>query len=411
MADKPSNPPERIAALTLALIPCIILLGVAIANIYRQHIFSNAQIQNFKNIRYAVVVCCFQQLLVFIGYLSENIICTQLAWNTWIPTALFCLTFISIRLCESYISIRCIAFTINKKHIYIAYTSWCTASILNWSGSISGWAAGAKLPQAFFYATWKLIAAICLCVVSWIVWQVRQATVNVYQHQLRRESLNVRFKPKPSNLKDDIVDGVQTLKLTAQNSFDKSIEKLSKKHHKQQSSESMSIELGHINGKNGHFAIPTVNTPTLNDVVDDDNDQDDVEMAITTPRRVPEAQLCRQFTLDKDGNVIDKISIDNMTLTEKQLFKLSHSLQRMRNLLLCLALLILVLISDSINQYIYFGKLASNPSSINAYAHPSIAQVVVLYLSIWSFVQCILLIYTWIPSKRFRLELKRRKSK
>eukprot|EP01084_Bolivina_argentea_P066375 120981_1 len=124
-----------------------------------------------------------------------------------------------------------------------------------------------------------------------------------------------------------------------------------------------------------------------------------------------EAQLCRQFTLDKDGNVIDKISIDNMTLTEKQLFKLSHSLQRMRNLLLCLALLILVLISDSINQYIYFGKLASNPSSINAYAHPSIAQVVVLYLSIWSFVQCILLIYTWIPSKRFRLELKRRKSK
>ena len=100
-----------------------------------------------------------------------------------------------------------------------------------------------------------------------------------------------------------------------------------------------------------------------------------------------------------------------MTLNEKQLFKLAHSLARMRNLLLALLALIILLMSDSINQYAYFSRILNNPDKLNRFSHPSIAQVVVLYLGIWTFVQSILLIYTWIPTKRFIAQKERRKSR
>ncbi len=227
----------------------------------------------FYYIRWIVVVCCFQQFLVFIGYLSESVAATQIAWNTWIPTALFCLTILSIRLSESYIQIRSLAFQINKKHIYIAYTSWICASIFDWTGTICGFAFDAHIPQAFFYATWKLLAAICLSVVAWIVWQVRNATKNVYNHQLRRESLDVRYKPKSTNIGEDILDSIKSTKLSLQKSF--SARKLSKKnsHHKANSVSKPDTERM---------------SPSSNDMEDEHEEQQDLNpQTIATPERAP----------------------------------------------------------------------------------------------------------------------------
>ncbi len=122
--------------------------------------------------------------------------------------------------------------------------------------------------------------------------------------------------------------------------------------------------------------------------------------------------LQREFTTDENGDIITKISVDDMTIKERQLFKLAHSLNRMRNLLLALTALIILLISDCINQYVYLNSIIKDESKLGRFARPSIAQVIVLYLGIWTFVQSILLIYTWIPSKTFKLQQEeRRKSK
>ena len=122
------------------------------------------------------------------------------------------------------------------------------------------------------------------------------------------------------------------------------------------------------------------------------------------------SELKREWTLDVNGNMITKISVEEMTNNEKQLFKLDHAVKRMRNLLLGLIALVILLLTDCIVQYSYFSEIVKDKSHINRYSHPSIVQVVVIYLSIWSFVQIILLVYTWIPSRQFSLEMKRRRS-
>ena len=270
-----------------------------------------------------------------------------------------------------------------------------------------------------------MLAALCLSVVSWIVLEVRNATKEVYAHQLRRESLDVRFTPKQSSMREDIVDGAKTLQLKAQRSFSESMDRLSVSRKDKEKG-------NHSKTNSAQFEVPDVNAPpALSD--DSDTDQEDVELnkaqkpqkpiSVTTPNRSPERRSMDRLSVDrlsvdskqakqaKPALSAGKMSVDDMTVNEKQLFKLSHSVQRMRNLLICLLLLVLVLLSDSLNQYIYFGKIARNPSSMNKFANPSIAQVVVLYLSLWSFIQSILLIYTWIPDKQFKLEMKRRASK
>ena len=121
-------------------------------------------------------------------------------------------------------------------------------------------------------------------------------------------------------------------------------------------------------------------------------------------------ELVRQYTFDKEGNMVHKVNMDEMTSKEKQIFKLNHALNRLRNLLIGLIILVLVLVIDALIQYVHFGELAANPSSVNKYSRPSVAQVVLVYLSIWSFVQCILLMYTWIPSKEFKLQVERKRT-
>ena len=193
---------------------------------------------------------------------------------------------------------RCIAFTINKKHIYIAYTSWICASIFNWTGTLCGFAAGAPVPQAFFYATWKLLASICLSVVSYIVFQVRIATKKVYKHQMRRESLDVRYKPKSTgNIAEDMLGSVKDTTLSLQRSFTDTVEKVRSKHSKN-NSVSMSQSTGNGNSTpgtgRGHFNMPdtTILPPSLNDDTIEDSVEDcDPEIPdpnlITTPKRAP----------------------------------------------------------------------------------------------------------------------------
>ena len=316
MADEDihKEPPERLVLFSLALIPCLALLGAALYNIYRQHYFPPDKVERyiqyhpitpplhihvhtchthrFYYIRWASVLCCTQQFLVFIGYLTDEIIITQIAWNTWIPTALFCLTILSIRVSESYIQIRCIAFTINRKHIHVAYTSWALATLFNWTGTLCGFAFGAPVPQSFFYATWKLLAAICLSFVAYIVLQVRIATKRVYKHQLRRESLDVRFQPKQTSIAVDVLDSVKATKMTVQRSFTDSIKKFSGKHQKADSvSFSQSLGNGHDtpNGTGGVFEMPeTKLPPSLNDEEEQECENDpELPPMITTPKRAP----------------------------------------------------------------------------------------------------------------------------
>ena len=249
-------------------------MGLNLNSTSRSTAYHNMTLNRFYMIRWVVVVCCFQQLFVFAGYLTDCLPLIQLAWNSWIPLALFCLTILSIRFCESYIQIRSLTFQINKKHIYGAYTAWICASVFNWTGTLCGVSGYAPVPQVFFYATWKLLASVCLSGVAWIVLQVRNATKDVYNSQIRRDSLDVRYKPKSTNIGEDIIDSVKCTKMTIQRSFTNSIKK-----HSKNNSVSISESGNNTPGtKRGLFEMPDLEIlpPVLNDDTDKDPDLDSV---------------------------------------------------------------------------------------------------------------------------------------
>ena len=106
---------------TLMLTLSCILVGIACFSIYRQvHLPKKAIHGNLNKARYLLLFSCTLQILVFLGYLTNDLASTQIAWNLWVPTGTAHLGVLTIKMSSNYLTIIKQK-PIKQKYHYIMY--------------------------------------------------------------------------------------------------------------------------------------------------------------------------------------------------------------------------------------------------------------------------------------------------
>ena len=178
----------ELISLWVGILISILLVILSIINICRYktmvyyliHIHNRKQHDGSLLIRCLLIICTILQLLLSIGYLTNNVICIQISWNIWIPIMLYCLAQLGIKVYITYMNLYQLQVKIYHKQIErLGFICWLLASCLNIMGSLLGFLYSCIDCLVLCWASWKIFTALSLTLILSLTFLTKNSIKNI----------------------------------------------------------------------------------------------------------------------------------------------------------------------------------------------------------------------------------------